>query len=220
MAVSKKHFIVLGLGAFGTTLARRLAKNGCRVTGVDESRERVEALKDVLFEPVIGDATDRETLAQLAIETCDTVVVSLGGTIAPSLLATLHAKEQGAKRLVVKGIDGDHGRLLQHLGVDQIIYPKIDVANHLGDQLTWPNILDYVAIDPEYSFVEFAVPEDWVGKTLVDLDLRRKLGIWVIGMKDSLTSQLTMFPSGDVQLNGKQMLLVVGKQGEMEQLGE
>ena len=90
----QKHFVVLGLGAFGDSLARRLTRNGCRVTGMDQDRERVESLKDVLYEALIGDATDRASLVPLSLDQCDTVVISLGGSMVPSLLATLHAKEQ------------------------------------------------------------------------------------------------------------------------------
>ena len=112
------------------------------MTGLDLSRERVENLKDFLFEALIGDATDRATLVPLSLDKCEAVLISLGGSIVPSLLATLHAKEQGARRIIVKGLDSDHGLLLKQLDVERVIYPKIDAGNHLADQLTWPSILD------------------------------------------------------------------------------
>ena len=110
MAKTKKRFIVIGLGRFGSTLARRLATNGCLVTAIDSRREIVEELKDVLYEGVIGDATDRDTLEHLSLKEADAVFISLGTTIVPSLLATLHAKELGAKYLIVKGLDEEHAR--------------------------------------------------------------------------------------------------------------
>ncbi len=218
MAPHQKHFVVLGLGTFGAALANRLTENGCRVTGLDRSPECVDALKDILYEAVIGDATERDTLAALQLKDCDGVIISLGTSLVPSLLATLHAKEQQAPHLIVKGIDNDHGRLLQYLGVDQVIFPKVDVGRQLGDRLTWPNVLDYVPIGSDYNFVEIAVPASWAGKSLTELDLRRKLGIWVIGLRHRETNDLAMFPDGDTVLTPAHALLVVGKQEELSRV--
>ncbi len=216
----KKHFIVIGLGEFGSTLARRLSENRCRVTGLDRDKDRVEAEKSRLYEAVIADATDRSSLEQLSLADADAVFISLGGTIIPSLLAALHAKELGARRLIVKGLDQEHGRLLQHLGVERVVFPGIEAAVELADRMTWPNVLDFVPIDPEYSFVEITVPDSWHGKTLADINLRRKYGTWVVGVKDALTATLDMFPDGDFQLSDDQLLLVVGKQDELNRLRE
>ncbi len=218
--VDTKHFIVIGLGSFGTALAERLCKNGCRVTGVDGSRERVEELKDVLYEAIIGDATERETLEHLAMKDAKAVFVSLGEDITQSLLATLHAKELGAHRIIVKGVTPEHGRLLRSLGIDRVIFPETEIAQELADQMTWPNIIDFLPIDPEYSFVEIAAPDHFAGMTLQQLDLRRKFGVWVVGIKDALSGKLSMFPDGTFQVNPDQLLLLVGKQRDVERLRE
>lgn len=214
----KKSVVVLGLGSFGEALARRLAKNGCRVTGVDRHRERVEQLKDVLYEAVIADASSREAIAQLNIAQASSVIISLGESIEPSLLAALHCKELGARHIVVKGVTADHARLLQHLGVERIVFPEKETAEILADHTTWPNVIDYLAIDPEYSFVEFSVPDSLVGQTLAEADLRKNYGIWIVGVKDALTSKLKMFPGGDHRLTDDQLLLVVGKQDHVERM--
>ncbi|MBI1249744.1 hypothetical protein GC197_18110 [bacterium] len=217
MAVAK-HFYVLGLGSFGGALARQLKKNGCRVTGVDSCRERVEEFKDDLYEAIIGDATDVETLRQLSIADANGVFISMGEDITPSLLATLHVKELGAKRIIVKGVSDDHGKLLKTLGVERIIFPEAEIATALADRMTWPNIIDFLPIDPEYSFMEIAVPDDMVGRSLMQLNLRQQFGVWVVGVKDSMTGKLEMFPDGTYSLGLDQMILVVGKQTSLEQL--
>ena len=114
----KKFFVVLGLGSFGSALAERLSKNGCRVTGVDANRDRVENLKDVLYEAVVGDVSARDTLAELSLDACDAVFISLGENqnITPSVLATLHCRELGAKRIIVKGLSRDHAKILEAMG--------------------------------------------------------------------------------------------------------
>ena len=218
--VEVKHFIVIGLGSFGTALAQRLCRNGCRVTGVDGSRERVEELKDVLYEAIIGDATERETLEHLSLKDAKAVFISLGEDITQSLLATLHAKELGAHRIIVKGVTPEHGRLLRCLGIDRVIFPETEMAQELADQMTWPNIIDFLPIDPEYSFVEIAAPDRFAGQTLQQLDLRRKFGVWVVGIKDALSGELSMFPDGDFQVTPDQLLLLVGKQKDVERLRE
>jgi len=214
----KKHIICLGLGSFGKALAERLAKNGCRVTGVDRHREPVEKLKDILYEAVIADASSRDAVAQLNIAESDSVVISLGESIEPSLLAALHCKEQGARHIVVKNVTNDHAKLLQHLGVDRIVFPEKETAEALADRTTWPNMVDFLPIDPEYSFVEFSVPDSLVGQTLAEANLRKNFGVWIIGVKDTLNDKLQMIPGGEHRLNDDQMLLVVGKQDDLERL--
>ncbi len=215
---STKHFYILGLGSFGGALARRLKKNGCRVTGVDSSRENVEEIKDDLYEAIIADATEYESLQHLNLKEANGVFISMGEDITPSLLATLHAKELGAKRIIVKGVTKDHGKLLKSLGVERVIFPEAEIAETLADRMTWPNIIDFLPIDPEYSFMEVAVPDEMVGKSLMNLNLRQQFGVWVVGVKDPMTGKLAMFPDGGYSLGLDQLLLVVGKQSSLERL--
>jgi trk system potassium uptake protein len=213
-----KHFVVIGLGSFGTALAERLCKNGCRVTGVDASREHVEALKESLYEAVIGDATDRELLTHLQIREANAVFISMGEDITRSLLATLHAKELGARRIIVKGVTEEHGKLLKSLGVERVIFPEIEIAMELADRMTWTNIVDFLPIDPEYSFMEVAAPDSFAGRTLQELNLRQKFGVWVVGVKDPMSGALHMFPDGEYKVGADQLLLVVGKQDNLKGL--
>lgn len=213
-----RQFVVIGLGTFGAALATRLCQNECRVTGMDSDSDRVDELKDILYEAIIGDATDRDALKHLPVQTANAVFVSLGEDITRSLLATLHAKELGAHRIVVKGVTAEHGRILKSLGVDRVIYPEIEIAQQVADQLTWPNVIDFLPIDPEYSFVEIAVPDSLFGQSLQELNLRRRIGVWVVGVKDALSGKLEMFPDGQFRLGADQMLLVVGRHKDLNRL--
>jgi trk system potassium uptake protein len=216
----KLHFVVIGMGSFGSALARRLSGHGCRVTGLDADRERIELLGEILYEPIIGDATDRATLEHLNLRDATAVIISLGEDITQSLLATLHARAVGAERVIVKGVTKEHGQILKSLGVSRVIFPEEEMATALGDRLLWPNIVDFLPIDPEYSFLEIAVPESFAGKTVVELDLRRRYGIWVVGVKDAMTGKLEMFPGGDFKLGPDQLLLVIGRQSDLAELQE
>jgi trk system potassium uptake protein TrkA len=221
MADPKKlHFIVIGMGSFGSALARRLAGHGCKVTGLDADRERITQMDGVLYEPIIGDATDRATLEHLNVQDATAVVISLGEDITRSLLAALHARSLGASRVIVKGVTKEHGQILKSLGVSRVIFPEEEMAEALGDRMIWPNIVDFLPIDPEYSFVEVALPEAFMGKTLLDLDLRKRHSIWVVGVKDALTGKLVMFPGGDFKLGVDQLLLLIGKQKDLTSIRE
>jgi trk system potassium uptake protein TrkA len=218
----KKFFVVLGLGSFGSALAERLSKNGCRVTGVDANRDRVENLKDVLYEAVVGDVSSRDTLAELSLDACDAVFISLGENqnITPSVLATLHCRELGAKRIIVKGLSRDHAKILEAMGVDRVVFPETEIAVSLADRMAWPNVLDYMPIDPDYSFAEIAVPDSLVGRTLLQTDLRRRYSIWVVGVKDALTGKLTMFPDPDYTFGADQLIVVVARKDELNRFRE
>jgi trk system potassium uptake protein TrkA len=150
-------------------------------------------LKDILYAALVGDATDSHALEELGLDQVDTVVISLGEDLARSLLATLHAKECGAKRIVVKAISQDHMKLLSNMGVSRVIFPETDIAVQLADQLTWTNVLDVLAIDSEFSFMETAVPTSMIGQSLQEADIRRRFGVWVVGLRDALTQKLRIF---------------------------
>ena len=213
-----KRFVVIGLGSFGSALAEKLTQNGCRVTGMDSCRERVEALAAELYEAVIGNATDTETLSQLGLDAAEGVIISLGEDITQSLLCALHCRELRARHIMVKGVTEDHGKLLRSLGVERVVFPEIEIARELADRLTRPNVVDFLPLGTEYSFWEIAVPDSYVGKDLQALSLRKDFGVWVVGIRDPLSGELRMFPDGTTVLGADQVLLMVGKEADLEKL--
>ena len=219
-STSSKRFIMLGMGSFGSALASQLAANGCRVTGVDQRRDRLDAVKNTIHEAIIGDATDRELLENLPIKDSTSVFISLGETISRSLLATLHVKELGARDVVVKGVTKEHGKILSHLGANRVVFPEEMVAKELADKSSWPNVLDFLPIDPEYSVVEITVPESLEGKTLAEADLRSTVGVFVLGLRDVMQGRFQMFPEGRTKLIQDQILLVIGREEELARLRE
>ncbi len=211
---------MLGMGTFGAALATKLASNGCRVIGVDQRKERLEVVKNHIYEAVIGDSTERELLENLPIRDATAVFISLGESIATSLLATLHVKELGARNVIVKGVTHEHGKILEHLGADRVVFPEEEVARELADRMTWPNVLDYLPIDPDYSVAEIAMPASLSGKTLAEANLRSRIGVHVMGLKDVMTGRFEMFPDGKTRLLEEQVLLVVGREAELAALRE
>ncbi|HVC93126.1 MAG TPA: TrkA family potassium uptake protein [Pirellulales bacterium] len=217
---SDKRFLVLGLGSFGTALATRLTRNGCRVTGVDMNEKRVEQLQQVLHEAVVANVTDRATLEALLVAQTQAVFISLGDSIEPSLLAALHARELGARRVLVKGISAEHGKILDHLGVERVVFPEAEMAVQLADSMTWPNVLAALTIDSENELAEMAVPQSLSGRTLREADLRRRYGCLLVGVKDHLTGKLTLNPDAEFRLTDDQLLLLIGGKKDLGKLGD
>jgi trk system potassium uptake protein TrkA len=215
-----KHILVLGLDAFGAALAIRLSQHGCQVTGVDRCEDRVNELKDELYQAVVADVTDRESLEELYPENADWVIVSLGNRLEASLLTTLHSKELGAKHILAKAVTADHGKLLGKLDVERVVFPEEEIASHVADRIVWPNVLDFLPIDPHYSVVEIAVPGSLVGSTLGDSNLRQRHGVSVLGVKDMQTGRLEIIPQAGFRLAAHQLLLAIGRTDDLDRFRE
>ncbi|MCA9104771.1 MAG: TrkA family potassium uptake protein [Planctomycetales bacterium] len=216
--MATRRFVVIGLGSFGAAVAQQLHLAGCRVTGLDSSRRNIETYKDSLYEAVIGDARSAEVIEQLGVGTADGVVVSLGEDLTASMLAVLHCRENKARHVIVKGVSDEHGRLLRMMGVERVVFPEKEFAAHLGKQLAYPNVLDLIPLDDDYSLVEMAVPESLVGKSLGQAELKRKLGVWVMGVKETLAGQMHLLPHTDFVLKGDQILLALGRSEQLDRL--
>lgn len=210
-----KRFVCLGLGTFGAAFARRLCQHGFRVTGVDRSEGALDELRDQLFEAIIGDVTDRETLSELLISNSDGVVISLGDNIERSILCALYAKELGAPRIFVKGVSNDHAKILRALGVERVIFPEVEMAKDFADSLVWSNVIKLLQIDSDHAIVEIAVPQSLVGKTIAEADLRRKYNVLVIAVLDELKRSIDAAPAGDYLLLDQHALLVMGKTADL-----
>lgn len=213
-----RRMVVLGLGSFGTALALRLTANGCQVTGVDRYDRRVEAIQQRLDEAIIADVTNRAALEELMLETADTVFISLGESIERSILATLHAKELGAPRVFVKGVSLEHGRILEKLGADRVIFPEAEMAEHLADNVSWPNVLDFLRVIPDYSIAEVPVPGSMVGQKIGQTILRSQYGVLILAVKRPGTDKLEVMPQRDFPLDAGQRLIVIGRMDDLESL--
>jgi len=213
--MAAKKYVVLGLGSFGTALARRLCDNGCLVTGVDGDEAHVEALRDRLSEAIVANVTDREVLAGLLLDKADAVFISLGEQIERSILCALHAKELGAKQVYVKGVSEEHRRILMALGVTQVVHPEVEMARQLADQVAYPNMLEYFKVDEEYGIAEIAVPAPLVGQTLQSAELPRRYGLFVLAIKSALHTRWELPPKLDHRFGDDQILLVMGKKADI-----
>ena len=201
----KKQFIVVGLGRFGRAIAETLCQDGEEVLGVDRRMDLVEEMRDVLTHAVQLDAMDRDALAALGVQDFDVAFVTMGSDIRASGTIVLLLKELGAKRVIAKAQDEFHGRMLEKLGADQVLFPERDMGRRVAHNLVSSNIIDYLELSPEYSLAEVRPMPEWIGKALKDLNLRSRHGVNVVAIRngDALNAMPlpeTVFREGDVLL--------------------
>ena len=170
-------FAVIGLGTFGSAVALELARRGYEVFACDRDPDKIEELGSELANAVELDATDEKSLRDAGLDEVDTALVSFGDSIADSLLVTMLLKEIGVREVVVKVTDERHARLVKRIGADRVIFPERDIAIRLVENLLSPHIFEFIELSEEYSVVEIAAPKKMIGRKLLDLHLRKRLGV-------------------------------------------
>ncbi len=216
--MKERIFGIIGLSSFGYYLALELAKHGHDVTVVDIDAEKIEDVKDYVSRAVVGDASDRKTLVELDLSQCDVVVVSLGTSIDVSILATLYLREMGVKKILVKAITDDQGKIVELIGADDVIYPERDMALRVASQLRFPNVVEQMTLGEDLQLVEIAVPDRFVGKSLSDLNLRQKYNVLVVLIRQTLPAKTTLLPAGDRVFNPDEVLVLLGETKSIEKL--
>ncbi len=210
MAKNKnKQFIVVGLGRFGTAIAETLCQDGYEVLGVDKRMDVVEALRDVLTHTVQMDAMDRDALSALGIPDFDVAFVTMGSDIRASGTIVMSLKELGCKRVLAKAQDEFHGRMLEKLGADQVLFPERDMGRRMAHNLVSGDIIDFLELSSEYSMAEIRPRPEWLGKSLMELAMRSRLGINVVAIRTG--DELNAMPLPDTVLREDDVLLVVVK---------
>lgn len=203
----EKQYIVVGLGRFGRAIAETLCQDGAEVLGVDRRLDLVEDVRDVLTHAIQMDAMDRDALETLGIQDFNTAFVTMGSDIRASGTIVMLLKELGARRIVAKAHDDFHGRMLEKLGADQVLFPERDMGRRIAHNLVSGNIIDSLELSTEYSMAEIRPKPEWVGYALKDLDMRDKLGINVVAIRNG--SDLNAMPMPGTVLREDDVMLVV-----------
>lgn len=216
MAIRK--FLVIGLGNFGAAVARELSTLDCEVTAVDQDKAKVQALVDDIDLAIVGEATDREFLENLQVEHFDCVVVSTGKDSHASILIALHLRELHAGKIVVKANSRDHAKVLVKVGASEALIPEEQMAIRLARSLAQPNMIDHLPLTADYSVAELVPPDHFVGKRLMDLQLRADYHVQVVAVRDSVSGELEFAPGGDYMIASHDILVVLGKQKDIDRL--
>ena len=212
-----RQYIVFGLGRFGRSIAETLCQDGSEVLGVDRRMDLVEEVKDKLTHAIQMDAMDRDALKALGIPDFDVAFVTMGSDIRASGTIVLQLKELGARRVIAKAHDEFHGRMLEKLGADQILFPERDMGRRVAHNLVSGSIIDYLELSPDYSMAEIRPKREWIGRTLKDLALRSSMGINVVAIRSG--ESLNAMPTPETMLQAEDVLLVVISEKTLKTLG-
>lgn len=214
---AKRKIAVLGLSNFGLYLSRKLADLGCEVLVVDRDERRVRLVREDVAKAVIGDVTDPQTLRSLQMDEFDVVALSLGDEMGASLLSLLHLRDMGVKQILAKAVSEEHARIAAGLGATEVVFPERDMAIRTANVMAGSNILDYLPLGEEYSIVELAPDNEFIGKSLRDIDLRRVYHVEVIAVKQVLEGK-ALVPDSNFVIRDSDLLVVVGKNEDIERL--
>jgi trk system potassium uptake protein TrkA len=212
------NYAVIGVGNFGYFLCKAFAAAGHDVLAVDASEEAIQRVMDVASKAVIADASDRSALEALGLEEFDVVLVSLGEHIDASVLTTLYLKEIGVEKIVVKAISVDHGKVLERVGADEVVFPERDMAERVVYRLVNADVLDFIAIGSEYSLMEWAPHQSMVGKTLAELDFRKKYNVQIILVRSVIPEGVTVAPDGSFVVKDSDVLVILGHNEDLDRI--
>ena len=204
-----KSVLLIGLGRFGRHIAMKLNDLNHQVMAVDSNEERVNAVLPFVTNAQIGDSTNEEFLSSLGIRNFDACIVAIGDNFQNSLETASLLKELGAKKVVARASRGVQEKFLLRNGADEVVYPEKQLAAWTAIRCTSEYILDYIELDSNYSIFELTVPEDWDRKTIIQLDIRKKFGINILGVREN--GKLNMNITPDTVLGRGKSILVLGQ---------
>lgn len=213
---ARKSFLVIGLGRFGASVSTALVEAGHDVLGVDVDPAVVQRMSSKLTHAVVLDATNEEGLASLGVGNFDAVVVSAAGHFEASVLITLLLKQRGARFVVAKAPTEQQADVLDRVGADEVVQPERDAGRRLARRLIAPNVIDYLTMQPGLSVAEVTAPDFMVGKTLGELDVRRRYNIAVLLIRNG--PRLVISPDPDDHIIAGDTLVLVGPDEQIERL--
>lgn len=203
-----KSILLIGLGRFGKHIAIKLHELGHEVMAVDKVEERVEEILPYVTGAQIGDSTKEEFLRPLGVRNYDVCIVTIGNDFQASLETTSLLKELGARMVVARASQDVQAKFLRRVGADEVVYPEKQLASWTAIRYSSDHIFDYIELANGYAIFEIEVPEHWKGKTIGEIDIRRKYNINIMALKEDNKLQMTITPA--TRLSGSQTMLVLG----------
>ncbi|PZE21329.1 potassium channel family protein [Paenibacillus xerothermodurans] len=212
--MKRGQYVVIGLGRFGSSLAKELIELGYEVLGLDKDEEAVDEMSEMLTHVVAADSTDEEVLRSLGIRNFDCAVVAIGDDIQASVLTVILLKDIGVKQVVAKALSELHGKVLEKIGADRVIFPERDMGIRVAHQLVSPNLLDYIELSRDYTIAELQVPKRLCGRSLKDLDPRARYGCSVVAINKK--NSVIIAPTAEDTLDDQDVMVVIGTNEQIE----
>lgn len=211
-----KSYVVIGLGRFGSSLAKQLCKLGAEVLALDVKGDLVQQISGDVTHAVVGDAQDKEVLRALGVRNMDCAVIAIGDNLAASVLITMNLKELEIPFIVCKAHDETHRKVLEKLGVDRVVIPEQEYAQRLARTLNSHNVLDYIELSEDFGILDVPAPKSWIGKTLRELNARAKLGVNIIAVENG--GKTNVAPGADYTVQEGDTLVVLGDNIALEKV--
>ncbi|MED4585171.1 TrkA family potassium uptake protein [Brevibacillus choshinensis] len=213
-----KQFAIIGMGRFGSSVARTLYEMDYEVMGIDENEERINENIQFVTHAVAADSTDERALKEIGIRNFDVVVVAIGVDIQASILTVLTLKELGVKKIVAKAQNERHGQVLYKVGADRVVFPERDMGVRVAHNLISANVLDFIELADDYSVAEVVVSSKFVGKNLRQLDIRKNYEVNVIAIKSG--DKFNIAPSPEEVIQYGDVLVVIGNNKDLKAFEE
>lgn len=204
----RKQFVVIGLGRFGTSVTKTLSALGHDVLAMDKNEQAVQGIMQDATQAVQADAREEETLRALGVRNLDVAIVAIGDDLEANILITLMLKEMGIPYVVAKAQSAQHGKVLEKIGADKIVYPEQDMGIRLANNLIRTNVMDFIELSLDYSIFEIIAPSKFVNKSLGKLNLMAVYKINVVAIKKGV-DQIVIVPGADSVIEEKDVLVIV-----------
>lgn len=212
-----KRFVIVGLGAFGSWVARGLTRGGFEVIAIDRDAERVDHFAHEVARAIVGNATDPLVLKKAGVTGADAAVVSTGDDLAATILTVLALKELGVPRIVAKVASPEAQKAVERFDVE-VVFPEREVAERLAYRLASSSVMEYIPLGGDHSIQEMGVPYDWIGKSLRELTLPSKTSVQVVALYDVLSGLWDVVPSPDRLITDSDVAIVAGRTSELEHM--
>lgn len=212
----KKTYAVFGLGRYGTAVARELVENGQEVIAVDNDQKIVNDASAFLPVCKCSDVTDAEVITRLGIADIDTVIVCMADNLEGSVMAVTLCKEVGVKTVIAKCANEMHQKILLRVGADKVVFPENESGIRLAKNLLSSGFIDMISLSKDVSMVEIDVKSEWIGKNLIELNLRKKYGFNIVGIKKGEDVNVHILP--EQALDGDMKLIVIANTSDLVKL--
>lgn len=212
----KKQYVVFGAGRFGRSIAVTLQSLGCEVIVVDKDPEVIQDVADEVSYAICADTADPDIFKDLGLKDLDGAIVAVTSSLEASIVTTMMCREMGIPRILAKAKNELHEKILRSVGATRVIYPEVEMGKRVAKYITADNFSDWIDLSPKYSLVEMTMPRKWEGKSLIELQIRERYHINVIGIKNENTLDVKIDPREPLPANA--MLVVVGENRDLEAL--
>ncbi len=203
-----KSILLIGLGGFGRHIAAKLNSLGYEVMAVDQNEERINMVLDQVTNALIGDSTSADFLQTLGVKNYDVCIVAIGDNFQNSLETTSLLKELGARKVIARASTDVQEKFLLRNGADEVVFPEKQMATWTAVRCLSNSILDYIELDDEYAIFELAIPKEWDGKSISELDIRKKHGINIMGIRENGVLSMNVLP--ETVLSHHKSILILG----------